>query len=187
MDIESRKKSRKYSINISYLSNALGVSRISLYKYFDLFELLQKELKLAPDQPFGFEEVFKVSPKSAFHFKQDRIEFLNKLRNLYLDFLSNNRDKYNQNEIISKYFSQSLIEKNFKNSFSAKNNFLYKRDEVSKLYDDSEVKIDYKTSLLLNAFYAFVKEFQHNNQRDEIFHKLFEYIEFIESKYKNVK
>ncbi len=187
MDTESRKKSRKYVINVSDLSKALGVSRISLYKYFDLFELLQKELKLSPEQPFGFEEVFKVSPRSAYHFKQDRIEFLNKLRNFYWDFLSNNRDKYSQNEIIFKYFPQSFIEKNFTKSFSANNNFLYKMDEVSKIYDDSEVKIEYKTSMLINAFYAFVKEFQYNNQRDEVFQKLFEYIEFIQSKYKNGK
>ncbi len=187
MDTESIKKNRKYSFNISNLGQELGVSRISLYKYFDLFELLQKELNLPKEKPFGFEEVYKVSPKSATHYKQDRIEFLNKLRNFYWDILSNNKGNYSQNEIILKYFPRDFIENNYKKSLKGNNYFDNISGKFKSLFDVSEVNIDYKTSSLVKEFFSFVKEYQLNMKRDVIYQKLIEYIELLHSKYKNGK
>jgi hypothetical protein len=59
--------------------------------------------------------------------------------------------------------------------------------EVNKLYDGFEEKTTLKKEELLKVFYSFIKEFNGNNQREEIFQKLIEYIEFIKSKYKDGK
>jgi hypothetical protein len=182
MDTELGKKSRKYPfINVSELAKQLHVSRISLYKYFDLFE------KLPSEKPFDLDDIAKVSPLSVNHYKKHRIEFLNKLNRFFWDSKTKKINHYRFDEVIFEYLPRKLLEDNLNESVLTKHFIEYKMHEVNKLYDGFEEKTTLKKEELLKVFYSFIKEFNGNNQREEIFQKLIEYIEFIKSKYKDGK
>jgi hypothetical protein len=182
MDTELAKKSRKYPfINVSELAKQLHVSRISLYKYFDLFE------KLPPEKPFDLADIAKVSPLSVNHYKKHRIEFLIKLSQLYWDSKTKKINNYRFDQVIFEYVPRSLVEDNLNKSILAKHYIEYKMHGVNKFYDGFEEKTTLKTEELLKVFNGFIKEFKGNNQHEEIFQKLIEYMEFIKSKYKDGK
>jgi hypothetical protein len=182
MDTELAKKSRKYPfINVSELAKQLHVSRISLYKYFDLFE------KLPSEKPFDLDDIAKVSPLSVNHYKKHRIEFLNKLNRFFWDSKTKKINHYRFDEVIFEYVPRTLVKDNLNKSVLAKHYIEYKMHDVHKVYDEFEEETTLKKEELLKVFYSFIKEFNGNNQREEIFQKLIEYIEFIKSKYKDGK
>jgi hypothetical protein len=182
MNTSLAKKSRKYTfINVSELAKQLQVSRISLYKYFELFE------KLPSEKPFDLDDIAKVSPLSVNHYKKHRIEFLIKLSRFYWDSKTKKIDNYRFDQVIFEYVPKTLVEDNFYKSVLAKHYIEYKMHSLNKFYNAFDEKTTLKKEELLKVFYSFIKEFNGNNQREEIFQKLIEYIEFIKSKYKDGK
>lgn len=179
METELAKKNRKYPfINLSLLAKQIHFSRISIYKYFELFE------KLPPGKNLDLDEIAKVSPQSAQHLKQHRIEFLNKLSQFYWDSKTKKINHYRFDQVIFQYIPRSLVEDNLNKSIYTKKYIEFKYNDFNSFVDTAIERNTLKKVELVKEFSALIKEFQDHHQHEEIFQKLIDYIEFIKSKYK---
>jgi len=181
-------KKHKPTFNVSALAKRLHVSRISLYKYFELFDLLKPIVDASSTRSFNLDDITKVSPKSAGRYKSNRIEFLNQLSQFYWASLTNNNDlNYRFDETIFKYIPRSMIEENLDKKIAYKRYVENAFNDI-KLYEKNlGEKPILKEFELLRLVSAFIKETKGMSRSGEKLQELMDYIEYLRYQLKKVK
>jgi hypothetical protein len=191
--IQESNYKRKLPFRVSELARHLHLSRITLYKYFDLFDSLKEKLEISQYRSFELEDIAKVLDQKDVRFKKDRIEFLNRLSMFYWDSIDR-KITHNHNhdfeQAIHEYIPSSLIEKNL-NLNKLSNNFKKNKDQanIDLIFDDLNQLLPLKEFELMKVFSEFLKDNKEYNRQkyNEKNQQLIDYIEYLRFQIKKGK